>query len=100
MILRLYGTADTIHPRDPDWDAMTGLFPAFTGARQVYRLHIDLVQTSCGFAVPFYEFAGERDTLNNWADKRGPDGIRDYWAEKNQQSIDGAPTHILDRSGQ
>jgi hypothetical protein len=34
--------------------------------------------------------------LNNWADKRGVDGIRDYWREKNQISIDGMPTEIID----
>ena len=53
---------------------------------------IDLVQTSCGYAVPLMDFKEERQVLTMWAEKRGEQGIKDYWAEKNQLSIDGKPT--------
>jgi hypothetical protein len=99
LVLRLYGQARVTHPHDPDWERLSALFPAFAGARQVFELEVDLVQTSCGFAVPYYEFAGERATLNNWADKRGEEGIRQYWADRNQLSVDGNPTGILDDAG-
>ncbi|MDJ0626908.1 MAG: pyridoxamine 5'-phosphate oxidase family protein [Rhodobacter sp.] len=96
MILRAFGTARTIHPRDADWDTLNGHFPPSDGARQIYDMAVDLVQTSCGYAVPFFEFAGDRDTLQKWTDDRGADGVRRYWAERNTQTIDGAPTGILD----
>jgi hypothetical protein len=56
------------------------------------------VQTSCGYAVPFYDLKGERPTLTKWADKRGKDGIADYWQEKNTQSLDGYETGIFDNN--
>jgi hypothetical protein len=34
-----------------------------------------------------------------WAEKKGETGLHEYWALKNQASIDGLPTHIVDRNG-
>ena len=98
-ILRLYGTARAIHHTDAEWDALSALFPPLPGARQVFDLTVDLVQTSCGFGVPYFDFAGERAQLNEWANKKGEDGIRDYWANRNATSLDGLPTHILEKNG-
>ncbi|MEM6450426.1 MAG: pyridoxamine 5'-phosphate oxidase family protein [Cyanobacteria bacterium P01_D01_bin.105] len=95
MILRLYGTATVVYPRDEQWADLSAQFPTFPGTRQIFDLSIDLVQTSCGMAVPLYDYAQERDSLNQWADKKGPDGIEAYWTEKNQVSLDGKPTHIF-----
>ena len=47
-------------------------------------------------AVPLFQFEGERTQLRDWAEKQGDAGIHDYWVRKNQQSIDGFPTGILD----
>ena len=55
-------------------------------------MEVDLVQTSCGYAVPLMEFKEERPQLRAWSEKKGEDGIRDYWNEKNQKSIDGFET--------
>lgn len=95
LILRLYGRAQPVHPRDPGWGELAALFPAYTGARQVFLLDLSLVQTSCGYGVPLFEPAGERPTLTKWADKRGPEGIAEYWREKNTRSLDGRDTGIL-----
>ena len=65
-------------------------------AVRFFELHIDSVQTSCGFAVPLYEMTGERDTLAKWAENKGDDGIKEYWADRNRVSIDGKPTHIIE----
>jgi hypothetical protein len=54
LILRLYGTARVIHPRDAEWAELYALFPPLPGARQIFDLSVDLVQTSCGQAVPLY----------------------------------------------
>ena len=94
-ILRVYGQAATIHPRDKAWQDCTAHIPAVVGARQYYRLSIDLVQTSCGYAVPQMDLVAQRDVLTRWSEKRGAAGIEAYWAETNQTSLDGKPTHIL-----
>lgn len=95
LILRLYGQASTHHPRDARWDELIELFPNYSGARQIFTLDIDMVQTSCGYAVPYYEHKGERPTLTKWADNHGPDGINDYWKDKNTRSLDDKETGIF-----
>ena len=97
MILRLYGTAEVYHPRDAGWDEFIGLFPPLKGSRQLFKLHINLVQTSCGFGVPFFDYVAERPNMPEWAERKGKAGIRAYWEEKNQTSLDGKPTQILER---
>ncbi|MBY6005664.1 pyridoxamine 5'-phosphate oxidase family protein [Salipiger bermudensis] len=94
LILRCYGSARMIQHSDPDWSAMLELFPDLPGARQICDVKIDMVQSSCGYAVPFMDYAGERDTLRHWAEDKGYDGLRAYWAEKNAETLDGRPTGI------
>ena len=94
-ILRIYGKARAIHPRDEDWEAAISQFPQVPGARQIFSLDIESVATSCGFSVPLYEHVGERDVLVQWAEKKGEDGVKRYWQDKNQKSIDGKPTGIF-----
>jgi hypothetical protein len=100
LILRLYGRGECIYPHHPDWDNYCGLFEPIPGARQVIVLHIESVQTSCGFAVPFYDYQGERDALRKWADHKGEAGLQAYWQEKNSVSIDGLPTGIVEPANQ
>lgn len=94
LILRLYGTAKAIHKDEPEWQQLFPLFTPLPGARQIFDLTVDLVQTSCGMAVPLYEFVGEREQLNTWAKKKGEEGIEGYWKETNHTSLDGKPTHF------
>ncbi|MDW7692491.1 pyridoxamine 5'-phosphate oxidase family protein [Flammeovirgaceae bacterium SG7u.111] len=95
MILRLYGTAKVYHQRDKEWDEHIGKFTPLAGARQIFELDIDLVQTSCGMAVPFMDYKEEREELNTWATKQGEDRIKEYWQKKNTTSIDGHDTGIF-----
>ena len=99
IILRLYGKAKVIHQKDPEWEELFSLFPSIVGARQLFDVQVDLVQTSCGMAVPFFEYTEEREQLIDWAVKKGEEGLREYWQQKNQVSLDGAPTHIVDKNG-
>jgi hypothetical protein len=78
-----------------EWDEYAPLFPDSIGNRNIILMEVESVQTSCGFAVPFYDYAGERPLLTEWAESRGLDGLQKYWAEKNQVSIDGLPTGLL-----
>lgn len=98
MILRLYGQARVIHMNDPEWGDLYALFVPIPGTRQIFDLTVDLVQTSCGMGVPLYDYAGDRDDLRNWAVKKGPEGLEKYWREKNEISLDGKPTHILEKN--
>jgi hypothetical protein len=96
MILRVYGNAAVIHPRDPDWREFASLFPALLGARQIFDLTVDLVLRSCGMGVPFFEFRGPREALRQWTEKIGDSGIKEFWQKHNQVSLDGKPTGILE----
>ncbi len=95
LILRLYGQGRVIRPVAPEWDTFYIHFNSLPGQRQIIVLDIESVQTSCGYAVPLYEFQGERETLVEWSEKKGEQGIYEYWQAKNIQSIDGLPTHLL-----
>jgi hypothetical protein len=95
LILRLYGQGKVIRPRDRDWEIFSSLFVSLPGERQIIVLAIDSLQTSCGWGVPLYEFKQERSNLINWAAQKGETGIEEYWQEKNQYSIDGLPTKLL-----
>ena len=95
VILRLYGQG-RIHRRGGE-DYARLLAEAFDGseppgARQIVVLDIDLVQTSCGYGVPLYDYQGEREGLLRWAAAKGEDGLEAYRREKNTLSIDGLPT--------
>lgn len=61
------------HPR------MTIMFAAFDG-------------------TPLFDQLGDRDLLKDWASKKGDAGLQDYWTEKNQLSLDGKPTNIVEKN--
>jgi hypothetical protein len=95
LILRCYGRARAYHPRDAEWEGYSAQLPSVFGERQLVLLDIEMVQTSCGFGVPFYEFQGERDNMERWLEGKSQQDIENYWAEKNRDSIDGLPTGIF-----
>ena len=97
-ILRLYGQAKAIHQNDAEWAALYDHFSPLPGARQIFDLQVELVQNSCGMAVPFYSYDEEREQLSDWATKQGEQGIKNYWEKKNQASIDGIESHILEKN--
>ncbi len=95
LILRAYGAARTLHPRDADWDQLIAPFGDPFGARQLYDMTVEMVQTSCGYAVPKMELTDQRDTLITALTAKGED-LSPYWAEKNTTTIDGLPTGVID----
>lgn len=99
LILRLYGTAAVVHKGDAEWDRLFPLFKPLPGARQIFDVTLDLVQTSCGMGVPYFSYDGGRESLSEWATKKGEEGLKQYWEEKNQMSIDAIPTHITGKGG-
>ncbi|KEQ16228.1 pyridoxamine 5'-phosphate oxidase family protein [Endozoicomonas numazuensis] len=99
LILRLYGQARVLHRNDDDWEPLVSLFPETAGTRQVFVLDIDQTQSSCGKAVPLYEFNEQRDALKKSSERRGQKGIEQYWLHANQKSLDGFPTRIKELTG-
>jgi hypothetical protein len=94
LILRLYGTARAVHNGDLEWDELLALFPPMKGPRNIFVLDLDLALTSCGYGVPRYDFIDQREIMDSWATKKGPDGLHAYQQEKNRTSIDGFPTGL------
>jgi len=92
LILRVFGRASMIYKDRNGWDEKYALFESHAGARQIFTLNIEMVQTSCGYAVPYYDFVGERNTLDNWANKKSTIELEQYKKNNNRQSINGKGT--------
>ena len=100
VILRLYGLGKIFARHSPEYCEL--LRTAFNneerpGSRQIVVLDVDLVQTSCGYGVPLFDYVSERPMLTRWAEAKGEEGLRDYRRLKNTFSIDGLPTGLLER---
>jgi len=98
LILKIYGIARVIHDKDEEWEAMSSYFPEYVGARQFFEMKVELVLTSCGFGVPQYKYIGERNKLQKWAEKKGREGMKLYWSEKNTQTLNGIDTNVMEFS--
>lgn len=96
LILRLSGQARIVHRREAAWAELYPRFEPYPNARQIIILDIALVQTSCGFGVPVYEFKRRRTNMAEWAEKKGAAGLIKYQREYNQKSIDGLPTLLFE----
>ncbi|MDE3177435.1 MAG: pyridoxamine 5'-phosphate oxidase family protein [Pseudomonadota bacterium] len=94
VVLRLYGQGRSHLRGGADYAALLPHFEEMPGARQIVTLDVDLVQTSCGMAVPLYDFRDERQNLVRYWTRQGLDGLRKYWGKKNMASIDGLPTQL------
>jgi hypothetical protein len=97
MILRLYGQGRSLPRGTPEYAAL--LETAYDnheppGARQIIRLDVDLVQTSCGYGVPLFDYKQDRPTLRRWAENKGEDGVAAYRRQKNVRSLDGFETGV------
>jgi hypothetical protein len=90
-IVRLHGMGEVLTPGSPEYVALRTLFPEHPGARAIIRVRLRRIGDSCGYAVPRYEYAGERDTLTRWTESKGAEGLTRYRQEKNARSLDGLP---------
>ena len=96
--LRLFGQAKVIHHNDSEWDELYSQFNPIPGARQIFDFEVEMVQSSCGMATPYFDYKEERTMLSDWADKQGKEGLEKYWIKKNQVSMDGIPSHIVEKN--
>jgi hypothetical protein len=89
-IVRLHGNGRVVMVDDPQFAEISSRFPGRSapGVRSIVIADVTRISDSCGYAVPVMDFRSHRTTLNEWAERKGRDGIRAYWEEKNLASID------------
>lgn len=90
LILRLYGRGRPVLPQDIDWSEHASHFELLPGTRQIFAIHVDQVQTSCGWGVPYMTLERERDTLSKYHRQHGEDVRQAKYAVR-LKSIDGLP---------
>ena len=92
LILRLYGEGRAHQYGTPEFEALRGHFPEIdVPVRGIIEVSVTRVQRSCGWAVPNYEYAGDRDMLRRHNAKRGQAEFMLRRIETNAFSIDGLP---------
>jgi predicted pyridoxine 5'-phosphate oxidase superfamily flavin-nucleotide-binding protein len=91
QIVRLHGRGRVVVPADDEWDVLADRFADKVGSRAIVVVDVTRVSDSCGYAVPLYDFVGDRDLLDRWAENRGVDKLAEYQATRNAESIDGLP---------
>ena len=98
LIVRVYGRARAVHPRDAEWDELVSLFPPMAGSRQIFDVAVDAASSSCGSGVPVMTVDAIRgnDELEPFYAAMTEEQLRDYWSRKNVTSIDGLPTGIFE----
>ncbi|KAG6825267.1 hypothetical protein H0H92_004251 [Tricholoma furcatifolium] len=114
-ICRLYGKGTVYEFGTPEYNALLPLEKRKVGSRSIIMVDVFKVGTSCGYAIPFMEYKGERNRLlvHNYnlevADiaaeapmdltesepPRPITGLKRYWAFRNPVSLDGLPGMLL-----
>lgn len=90
-IVRLHGRGRVLEPQDPDFAALRGRFPADAPPRSLISVAVERISDSCGYGVPLYTYMGERSQLEQWSERKGPDGLLSYQRKNNRHSVDGLP---------
>ncbi len=92
-IVRIHGRGRAILVGSDGFEERAVRFPGGngTGVRSVIEVEAERISDSCGYGVPLMPFTGHRPTMDEWAERKGPEGILQYWADKNATSVDGLP---------
>jgi hypothetical protein len=90
-IVRLHGRGRVLPADSVDARGLLARFPEYEGTRAVIVVDVERVSSSCGFGVPRMTLDAPRDDLLRWANRKGPDELTEYRAEKNAVSVDGLP---------
>lgn len=90
-ILRLHGRGRVVLPGEELFARVEAEHPDHVGPRAVIVVEVERIADSCGWGVPVMDFVSERDLMRPWAEKKGPEGLERYRAEKNAYSLDGLP---------
>ncbi|KAJ6551843.1 hypothetical protein B0H19DRAFT_1159149 [Mycena capillaripes] len=104
-IARLYGRGTAYEFGTPEYNSFIPPELRKPGSRSVIVVDVHKVGTSCGYAVPFFDFKAHRTRLLTWAMKKEEldvtngngdvqksglvEGLKRYWNTKNLKSLDG-----------
>ena len=104
LILRLYGRGRVLRVAAANtrrcWRRASTASSA-SAARQMVQLDVDLVQTSCGYAVPNRAYPRRATGASTRGrTHKGPDGLVAYRAGHNVKSIDGLPSGFVESAAQ
>lgn len=90
-IVRLCGTGTVAEWGSTAFDRAASAFPPHHGARAVITIKVDRVADSCGFAVPRYDYVGDRNVLVRTLERRSEAELAASREQANSRSIDGLP---------
>lgn len=90
-IVRFHGRGDVVAVGSPGYEELAPSFPGAhgVGVRAIVTVEVSRVADSCGYGVPVMDFSRHRSTMDEWAERKGADGIHAYQVEKNGHSLDG-----------
>ena len=89
-IVRLHGHGQVHLPGTESFEEVRALHPPHPSTRAVITVEVERVSDSCGWGVPVMEVVtDERDLMRQFAEKKGPEGMDAYRAQKNASSVDG-----------
>ncbi|KAF9096070.1 hypothetical protein BGX29_008755 [Mortierella sp. GBA35] len=99
-IMRLFGTGRIHRVGTPEFDTLLtthysncddNSMLTSTGKRAIILIDVYKVGSSCGYAVPYFDYKGSRPTLTNFWIKKDEQQVANYWVLKNTKSLDGLP---------
>ncbi|KAF9187333.1 hypothetical protein BGZ51_001423 [Haplosporangium sp. Z 767] len=96
-ILRLHGTGRVVRVESPEFNQLIEDHYAGSelcsaqGKRAIIMVDVRKMGTTCGYAVPFFDYRGPRETLVKYFSKKDDEEMKEYWRKKNMYSLDGLP---------
>ncbi|MFF9641286.1 pyridoxamine 5'-phosphate oxidase family protein [Kitasatospora aureofaciens] len=95
-VVRVHGRGEPVFRDDPRFAELLGSFePGADGAglRAIVLVRAERVSDSCGYAVPFMDYRGDRDLHAQYFDRKGEEQFSAYCEGKPlvRTSIDGLP---------
>lgn len=100
LILRLYGQGQAHQFGTPEFDSLRPHFPEIdVPVRGIIEVALTRIQRSCGWAVPNFDYVGDRDILRKHNAKRTQEQFMARRLETNHTSLDGLPG-LIDSSGE
>jgi hypothetical protein len=96
-IVRIHGRGEPVFRDDPRWAQLIAHFPSIDtrlhGLRAIIVVHADLIRDTCGYAVPFMTYDGDRDLHAKRFAREDDESLSTYFEKKDHiaTSIDGLP---------
>ncbi len=96
-IVRVHGRGEPVFRDDPRWPELAGHFPdldtSVHGLRAIVVVRAELIRDTCGYAVPFMTYDGDRDLHARRFAREDDASLDAYFTGKPHvaTSIDGLP---------